>query len=46
MAAISFLVYILAGFTRSALICLPVGAILVVGGLLLVKLVQRKKAAA
>ena len=46
VAAISFFVYILAGFTRSALICLPVGAILVVGALALIKLFQRRSAAA
>lgn len=45
VAAISFLVYLLAGFVKSAWICLPVGAALVIGFLLLVKTIQKRKAA-
>lgn len=41
VAAISFLVYILAGFVQSPWICLPVGAVLLVGFLLLMKYLQR-----
>ena len=37
VAAISFVCYIVAGFTRSALLSLLVGIVLVVGGLLLIK---------
>lgn len=45
VAAISFLVYLLAGFVKSAWICLPVGAVLVIAFLLLVKTIQKRKAA-
>lgn len=41
VAAISFVVYILAGFVQSPWICLPVGAVLLVGFLLLMKYLQR-----
>ena len=37
VAAISFVIYILAGFCKSALICLPVGMALIVVTLLLIK---------
>ena len=43
VAVISFLVYILAGFTRNAVLCLIVGTVLVVGLLLLIKAVQNRK---
>lgn len=43
VAVISFLVYLLAGFVRSAWICLPVGAALVIGFLLVVKASQNRK---
>ena len=46
VAAVSFVAYIIAGFCRSAWISLLVGIVLVVGILLLVKLVQRKKVSA
>lgn len=42
VAVISFLVYILAGFVQSPLICLPVGIVLLVGFLFLVKQMQKK----
>ena len=45
VAAISFVVYILAGFCKSALICLLVGMALIVGLLLLMKNSNRKKVA-
>jgi Na+/H+ antiporter NhaC len=37
VAAISFLVYILAGFVKSPWVCLPVGAVIVIGLLLAIK---------
>ncbi len=46
VAGISFLVYLLAGFVRTPWVCLPVGAALVIGFLLLMKMHQKKKAAA
>lgn len=44
VAAISFVVYILAGFCKSAWICLPVGMVLVLGLLLLIKKKSEKPA--
>ena len=46
IAAISFLVYILAGFCRSAWICLPVGMVLVLAALLIIKYWYKSKEAA
>lgn len=46
VALISFLTYLLAGFVQSAWICLPVGAALVIGYLLLMKAIQNRKASA
>ena len=43
VAAISFLVYILAGFCRSAWICLPVGMILVLSALLVIKYMNKSR---
>lgn len=43
VAVISFFVYILAGFCRSAWICLPVGILLVLGALLLIKYLNGRK---
>ena len=37
VASISFVSYIIAGFTRSALLSLALGVLLIVGGLLVVK---------
>ena len=45
VAAISFLVYILAGFVQSAWICLPVGIVLVIGTLFCIKMAGKKKSA-
>lgn len=42
VAAISFLVYILAGFVQSPWICLPVGIVLLVGFLFLMKYWQKE----
>ena len=43
VAAISFIVYILAGFCKSALICLPVGFAMILGLLLLMRNDSAKK---
>ncbi len=43
VAAISFVTYIVAGFTRSALISLPIGIVLTLGFLLVMKLTQSNK---
>ena len=45
VAAISFVTYILAGFVRSPWICLPVGAVLVIGVLLISRRADKKRAA-
>ncbi|MBO5336084.1 MAG: Na+/H+ antiporter NhaC family protein [Lachnospiraceae bacterium] len=44
VAVISFVVYIIAGFCKSALICLPIGMAMVLGLLLLVKMNDEKVA--
>ena len=46
VAAVSFITYIVAGFTKSAWICLPVGMVLIVVGLLALKNLYPKKAKA
>ncbi len=43
VAVISFVVYILAGFCKSAWICLPIGGLLIVGFLLFMKYLNRQK---
>ncbi len=43
IAVISFVVYILAGFVKTAWICLPVGFALVLGALFLIKYIYRNK---
>ena len=43
-AAIAFVTYIVAGFTTSAVISLPVGIVLMVGTLITIKLISKKKA--
>ena len=43
VAVVSFFVYILAGFTKSAWICLPVGFALILAVLLLIKYMYRDK---
>ena len=40
VAAVSFVSFLVAGFTRSSLLSIAVGVILIVGGLLLVKKLQ------
>ena len=42
-AAISFVTYIIAGFVRSAWICLPIGIVLMLAALFAVKMAQNKK---
>lgn len=43
VAGISFLVYILAGFVQSPWICLPVGVVLTVGFLFVMKILQKDR---
>ena len=42
-AAVSFVAYIIAGFIRSWLICLPIGIVLMVGTLLIIRAASNKK---
>ena len=42
VAVISFVVYIIAGFCKSALICLPIGMAMVLGLLVLIKMNSKK----
>ena len=42
VAAISFVVYILAGFVQNPWICLPVGMVLTLGFLWLMKISQKR----
>ena len=44
VAAISFVMFLLAGFVQNAWICLPVGIVLTVGTLFVIKAVTKKKA--
>lgn len=44
VAVISFITYIIAGFVRSAWICLPIGIVLTIGFLFVMKKVQARKA--
>ena len=41
-AAVSFVAYIIAGFIRSWLICLPIGIVLMVGTLLIIRAAANK----
>ncbi len=45
VAAVSFVTYIVAGFTRSAWISLPVGIVLMVGTLVVIRAIQRSRTA-
>ena len=45
VAAISFLMFIIAGFVPNAWICLPIGIVLTVGTLFVIKLITKKKKA-
>lgn len=44
-AAVSFVTYIIAGFTRSAWISLPAGIIMMIGTLVVIRAIQRSKTA-
>ncbi|MBO5295660.1 MAG: Na+/H+ antiporter NhaC family protein [Clostridia bacterium] len=46
VAAISFVMFILAGLIQNAWICLPIGVVLTVGTLFVIKLITKKKEAA
>ncbi len=43
-AAVSFVTYIIAGYVKNAWICLPIGIVLMVGTLLVIRAVTKKKA--
>ena len=45
VAAVSFVTYIVAGFVQNAIICLVIGAVLMVGTLFVIRSVESKKAA-
>jgi Na+/H+ antiporter NhaC len=44
VAAISFVMFVIAGFVKSAWICLPIGVVLTVATLFIIKLITKKKA--
>ena len=44
VAAISFVMFVIAGFVKSAWICLPIGVVLTVGTLVVIKMITKKKA--
>jgi Na+/H+ antiporter NhaC len=44
VAAISFVMFVIAGFVKSAWICLPIGVVLTVATLFIIKLIIKKKA--
>ena len=44
VAAISFVMFIIAGFLPNALICLPIGVVLTVVTLIVIKMITKKKA--
>ena len=43
VAAISFVMYVIAGFVQNAWICLPIGIVLTVGTVVVMKLIDEKK---
>jgi len=45
VAAVSFVTYIIAGFVKSAWVCLPIGIILMIGTLLVIKVMGKKEQA-
>ena len=45
VAAVSFVSYIIAGYIKSAWICLPIGIVLIIGTLLIIRAVTSKKSA-
>ena len=44
VAAVSFVTYIIAGFVRTAWIVLPIGIVLLVGNLVVIKYLEDRKA--
>ena len=44
-ASVSFVTYIIAGFTRSAWISLPAGIVMMIGTLVVIRAIQRSKTA-
>jgi len=46
VAAISFVMFVISGFIKNALICLPIGIVLTIGTLLVIKMIVNKKKAA
>ena len=44
VAAISFVMFVIAGFVKSAWICLPIGIVLTIGTLFVIKMVIKKSA--
>lgn len=45
VAAVSFVTYVVAGFVQNALICIAVGAVLMIATLFVIRSVESKKAA-
>ena len=43
VAAISFVMFVVAGFVQNALICLPIGIVLTIGTLFVIKMITKKK---
>ena len=43
VAAVSFVTYLIAGFVKNALICLPIGIVLMVGTLIMVQKITAEK---
>ena len=44
VAAISFVMFVIAGFVKNAWICLPIGIVLTIATLLVIKMITKKKA--
>ena len=44
VAAISFVMFVISGFVKSAWICLPLGILLTVATLFVIKMIVKKKA--
>lgn len=44
VAVISFIMFVVAGFVKSAWICLPIGIVLTIGTLVVIKMITKKKA--
>ena len=40
VAAVSFVTYVIAGFVQNALICLPIGIVLMIGTLLVIRKIK------